>query len=64
MESLTEKQEKVFNAVGSLQYAFRSEISIETGITKREVSNILRQLKRKNLIICASWMGDWTQIRK
>ena len=45
-------RKKTIQAIGNEEYKFPSNISKETGLTSSQVSNALRDLKNKELVIC------------
>ena len=45
-------RKKTIKAIGNEEYKFPSNISKETGLTSSQVSNALRDLKNKGLVIC------------
>ena len=45
-------RKKTIKAIGNEEYKFPSNISKETGLTSSQVSNALRDLKNKELVIC------------
>ena len=45
-------RKKTIQSIGNEEYKFPSNISKETGLTSSQVSNALRDLKNKELVIC------------